>query len=82
MTRLDQQHMALLEKLFVAQLSPIRDDNHEIKSLLENIKNTASNAHRRIDAWENRAWGIGAALSAIGGGIGVAINKIIPAIIN
>ena len=73
----DQQHLALLEKLFDAKLAPMQDGQQEIKELLENISVIAHSAHSRLDKWENRAWGFSAALASVSAGLGIVANKLV-----
>lgn len=48
--------LAYLEKLFEANLGPIRKDIEDIKKA-QQLPMRDFEAHSRIDKWENRGWG-------------------------
>lgn len=71
-TKIDYQ-----QKYFDEKFSDIGDNLKDIKSLLSIVSESASNAHKRIDAWENKGWGIAIGSGLGGGGLVAFIQHLI-----
>jgi len=72
----------LLEKLFEAHLGPIKEDIREIKDKYADAYKHADNAHKRLDKYENRLWGLLPGIGIGSSAVGAWLVKNIPALFN
>jgi len=73
-----KDQVTLLKELFEAHLGPLKEDMKEVRQQLKEMESEAGRANKRIDGWENRAWGIATGTVTAGGGIGAVLAKLLP----
>lgn len=55
------------QKYFDEKFSNLEDGLGEIKHIMRQTADAANSAHKRIDAWENKIWGLTLGSSGLGG---------------
>ena len=63
----------LLEKLLDARVQPVADNIKDVKNMLTEALEISHRANNRIDAYENKVWGLVVGMFGVGGAGGYTL---------